>query len=142
MRFVIIEPAKTDTKVVEAKNLRDLYTPLGLDKVDHGLIAPPRETPSGVGIMIVVDEFGLFKPKHQQRYFAIGRQLFGGNAVLYGFNEIGESVDLVEMPVVLFMSLTGVEDAIARGQIDRPSSAVNGDQYWAWPEPSPFSLAN
>jgi len=80
--------------------------------------------PVGSAIAIVVDQFSLFVPPEEQRYFIIGRQLYGGNAVLYGYNEEGESIDLPLMPVVIFISVAGIEEAIAAGQIDRPQHAL------------------
>lgn len=137
MRFAIIEPAKVSWEMVDAKEPRDLYPQLGLGDVDHGTLVMPRDLPSGVGIAIVVDGFGLFQPPDKQRYFAIGRKLFAGNAVLYGFDEGGETVDLQEMPVVVFLSPSGIEGAIALDQIDRPACTANGDKFWEWPGESP-----
>lgn len=133
MKFATIEPSETRWAVVDAAKPQDLYARLGLgDNVDHGMIASPSSMPSGVGISIVVDGFSLFKPASGQRYFAIGRTLYGGNALLYGFDEAGETVDLEEVPLVVFMTAAGVEDAIRRGQIDRPSSSINGKRFWEW----------
>ena len=144
MKFALIEPFETRTSIVEAGSSQELYARAGFGtNVDHGIVAPPHALPSGVGISIVVDGFGLFKPADQQRYFAIGRQLYGGNAVLYGFDDAGETVDLREVPVVVFMTASGVEDAIGRGQIDRPICAVNDEEFWRWPQqPPPFGVAS
>ena len=60
-----------------------------------------------IGIAIVVDQFSLFVPPEDQRYFLIGRQLYAGNAILYGYNEEGETVDLPLMPVVIFITRAG-----------------------------------
>jgi hypothetical protein len=136
MRFATIEPGEARWAVVEANEPHDLYEQLGLGhNVDHGTVVPPHVLPSGFGIAIVVDGFGLFKPVAEQRYFAIARELYAGNAVLYGFDEAGECVDLAEMPIVIFMTAAGVEEAITRGQIDRPRTMVNGAQVWQWPDP-------
>jgi hypothetical protein len=141
MKFAIIEPAAARWEVIEATTPQDLYARAGFDtNIDHGMIAPAGALPSGVGISIVVDGFSLFKPKEQQRYFAIGRQLYGGNAVLYGFDEHGETVDLKEMPVPVFMTLAGVEKAIEDGQIERPTSSFNGEKFWEWPQPNPYRV--
>jgi len=139
VRFATIEPAESRWELVEADELTDLYERLGLTgDVDHTSLASPHAMPSGVGISLVVREFSMFDPPEEQRFFAIGRTLCAGNAVLYGYDRHGESVDLEEMPVILFMTLAGVEDAIARDQINRPYLAVNGEKLWEWPQPSPF----
>jgi hypothetical protein len=142
MRFISIEPAETRVTTVEADNLFDLYQPLGLARtqVDHGQIVPPHTLPNGAGVAIVVQEFSLFVPTDKQRYFCIGRRLFAGNALLYGFDETGETIDLIGEPEVVFMSSAGVEAAIGAGQIERPTMSVDGEQIWQWPEPSPFEL--
>ena len=134
MKFAIVQPAETKWEVVEAANLTDIYANIGgLDLPDHNVIAPPGCLPSGKGLAIVVNDFSLHVPPRLQRYFVIGRTLFGGNAVLYAFNEQGDSVDIDEVPVIIFMSLAGVEDAIAQNQIDRPEVRVNGQLTWQWP---------
>ncbi len=136
MKFAIVEPAKSNWEVVEAAKLLDLYDHLGLDKPDHNVLVPVGHLPSGFGIAIVVDDFGMFVPPTEQRYFIIGRTLFAGNAVMYGFDQEGETVDLHEVPMIVFISLAGINEAISAGQIDRPTTTVNGQVVWQWP-PSP-----
>jgi hypothetical protein len=143
MKFGIIEPAKTSYGWVEAKEPWELYPQLGLPcdgGVDHGVLIPWHVLPDKVGIAIIVDQFSLFVPPEDQRYFLIGRHLYGGNAVLYGYNEEGVSVDLPMMPVIIFVTRAGIDEAIAAGQIDRPTSSLNGVKFWEWPQPSPFPL--
>lgn len=145
MKFAIIEPADIRWAIVDAENLTDLYEPLGLSilKVDHGVVAPPDDRHRrSVGVSIVVDEFSLFKRPTEQRYFAIGNRLYAGNAVLYGYDIAGETRDLPLMPAPVFMTLAGIEMAIASGQIERPSMSVNGEQIWTWPDPAPFEIGN
>ena len=52
-------------------------------EVDFGTI---YLDPSGAGISIIVYEYGLFLPVAEARYFAIGRNLHAGGAVLFAFN--------------------------------------------------------
>jgi hypothetical protein len=141
MKFATIEPAYTRWEIVDAEQPTDLYERLGLLKVDHGVVAPPDYRHHPIGIAIIVDEFSLFKMPTEQRYFAIGRRLYAGNAVLYGYDSAGETHDLPHMPAPMFMTLLGIEEAIASGQIDRPSMFVNGEQVWQWPDPPPFEIA-
>jgi hypothetical protein len=135
MKFAIINPTAMTVRWAEANEVWDLYPEAGLPSsghVDHGIIAPY--------VAIVVYEFSLFVPPKEQRYFAIGRKLFGGPAILYGFSEEGITIDLPHMPQVFFMTVAGIEDAIERGQIDRPTMAVNGEVIWQWPGPAPASV--
>jgi hypothetical protein len=136
MKFAIVEPAQTHWEVVEAPALHSVCAHLGLDKPDHNVLIPPGHMPSGVGIAIVVDDFGMFVPPEQQRYFIIGRTLFAGNAVMYGFDQQGDTIDLQEVPQIIFISRTGIEGAISAGQIDRPTTRVNGQIVWQWPPSS------
>lgn len=143
MKFVIIEPAESRWTYVESKEPWELYAMLGLPcdgGVDHGVVIPAHAVPGRLGVAIVVDQFSLYVPPEHQRYFVIGRHLYAGNAVLYGFNEEGMTVDLPMMPVVVFITRSGIEEAIQAGQIDRPMMAINDVKLWEWPNPSPFPL--
>lgn len=134
MRFGVIEPAKTLARCIDVHEMTDLYLGLGLRRgmVDHGVAAP--------GIGIVVDEFSLMVRPELQRYFAIGRRLYGGNAILFGFHATGNAIDLPVMPLIIFMSVAGIEDAIARGQIDRPVMSLNDETFWEWPQLPPVQV--
>ena len=129
MKFVTIDAYKAKVETVEAASPQEAYAHVGLNpgSVDHGVVHP--------GVAIVVYEYFLFVPVDEQRWFAVGRQLFGGTAVLYGFDESGETVDLKEPPPVLFFrDYVEVERAIQNGVIDRPRMAVNNQVLWQWPQ--------
>jgi hypothetical protein len=135
MKFVTIDPRTTKVSFVDAANLNEAKIAVGLDpdQVDHGTIW--HDFRYG-GISIVVYEFGLYLPRDTDRYFAIGRSLYVGPAVLYGFDAAGETVDLVEPPPVSFFpNADAVERAIEAGQIIRPVMAINGEVLWKWPDP-------
>ena len=134
MLFAVIEPAKLSTRCIDTADMTDLYLGIGLRRgmVDHGVVS--------TGIGIVVGEFSLLIRPELQRYFSIGRRLYGGPAVLYGFDARGNPVDLPRLPLVFFMSIAGIEDAISRGQIDRPVITMNDEQFWEWPQLPPFQL--
>jgi hypothetical protein len=135
MRFGIIDPRTTRYEFVETESLDEAKKLAGLDpdKVDHGVIW--RDFRVG-GISIVVYEFALYLPAERARYFAIGQSLYVGQAVLYGFDVAGETIDLSELPPVFFLrDAAEVERAIATGQITRPIVALNDDVIWRWPEP-------
>jgi hypothetical protein len=131
MRYVIIDPQHRTILPGNFDSLRtaEQFAGLDPDKVDHGMLTRR--------IGYVVFEFGLFVPPVDQHYFAIGRQLIAGNAVLYGVDEAGESVDLMgsTIPDVRwFLGENDVEAAIEAGEIDRPQTAVNGCVMWQWPD--------
>jgi hypothetical protein len=97
MKFVIIDTVNLKTQMVDA-TFDEACKQAGLNRleVDYGAIVH--------GINIVVFEFGLMQLPPEQRYFQIGVSLFGGNAVLYGSDSRGETIDMPSIPAVLFFS--------------------------------------
>jgi hypothetical protein len=131
-RFVIVNPRDRTVKGVNCDSLIDAQVMAGLGNVDHGQIAR--------GLGYVVDEFGLFAPVSEQKYFGLFGHLIAGPAVFYLFDEMGETIDLrrSEFPDVRFyLGVNDVEAAIYRGEIERPFMAVNGVEYWRWPQQPP-----
>jgi hypothetical protein len=130
MQFQIIDTENASVRSFVCEHLNDALTAAGLSpgQVDFGGVAE--------GLTVVVYEFGMFEPKEKCRYFSIGRQLFCGNAVLFGHDQRGETIDLpAAPPVIFYRDFLAVEQAIGWGQIDRPQMAVNGAVLWRWPEP-------
>ena len=138
MKFYAIKPADCAIEAIEASEPWEAYKTLGLDRmgVDHGVVARVAD---GGGVGIVVYEFSLFVPVNEQRWFSIMGQLFGGNALLYGFDVHGETCDFdPPPPVVFYRSADEVEAAIARGEVKRPQMAVNQNVLWRWPDEHPI----
>lgn len=138
MKYVTIDPKTRKIETVEAESLHDAERTIGLDpgQTDHGSLG--RD--SGGGIGYVVFEYGLYVPSAEQSYFGIAGRLIAGAAVLYGFDEAGESVDLMKstIPDVRFyLGINDVEAAIERGEIARPALTINGSAIWEWPAPAP-----
>jgi hypothetical protein len=136
MRFGAIDPRTTQVEFVDAADLDEAKKIVGLDplRIDHGVLW--RDFRTG-GTAIVVYEFGFYLPRDRARYFAIGRSLFVGSAVVYAFDATGETVDLRELPAVFFFrDADEVERAIGTGQIVRPMMAINDQIVWRWPEPT------
>lgn len=129
VRYVTIDPGKREIKAIDVEDYLYALDKAGLapGRVDHGVVE--------IGISIVVDEFSLFVPPAQQRYFAIGTRLFAGRALLYAFDDGGDTVDLNRIPDVKFFdSAKAVESAIEIGTIERPRNTLI---QWVWPEPKP-----
>jgi hypothetical protein len=123
--------------LVSAKELTDVYAMAGLkpDEVDHGCV---HRYEGGQTVNIVVFEYSNFVAKEQGHYFSLGGSLFQGGAVLYAANELGDTIDMIAKPAVMFYrSWLQVEEAIDRGEVQRPYMAVNGKVIWRWPEPRP-----
>ena len=125
----IIEPATQALIPVECNDIRDAMALAGLGHVDHSVIMP------GLGIAL----YGIWVARAAGRasYFAIHGRLYAGNAVLYAFNQAGETVSLLQfgMPDVMFMpDADAVERNIALGLVERPQTTVNGLITWQWPE--------
>lgn len=93
MRFILIDPHSRRLRHVNARDLRAAQAGVKLVDVDHGTIAP--------GISIVTDEYALCRgdKKTPQKYFALNGQLYGGPAVLYGFDNAGETMDVPLKPI-------------------------------------------
>ena len=131
-QFEIIKPATRETEVVQCEELRDALVLAGLNHgaVDHGMVTR--------GMGIVVYEFSLFVPSAEQSYFSIGGRLYAGNAVLYGVDEMGDTVDLRMLAIPYWLQTEAdVEKAIRGGLCPRPTMSVNGDTIWQWPQPAP-----
>jgi len=133
MQIVIVNPFVQQVRVGDF-TVEKAMAEAGLVNVDHGVVAPI--TPDHpVGLAIIVYEFGLFAPPESQSYFVIAGHLYAGNAVIYGFNKQGDTVDIPGMPRVVFMpSARAVERNIELGLVQRPYIAANGVVTWRWPE--------
>jgi hypothetical protein len=130
MKFVVIDPRKISVEQIDAPELHEALNLAGLTphEIDHGVVTH--------GIGIVVYEFGLFVPPTEQRYFAVGKGLYAGTAVLYGYDERGETVDLAIWPPPRFFgSIDAIEQAIAADEIVRPRIAIDSTVTWEWPQP-------
>jgi len=133
MKFIAIDPTKHTVEVVEAEDLTDVFEQVGLQKgrVDFGTLH--RYPENGDTINIVVYEFGLQKPPDQGKFFSIGAGLFEGGAILFAADAMGDTVNLkAKPPVMFYRSYREVEAAIARGEVRRPATSVNGEVVWEW----------
>jgi hypothetical protein len=133
MKFAVITPSRQETIITDFSDLNTALRAADLHfrGVDHGMLA--------IGVHrvgIIVYEFSLFVPAAEQSYFAIHGHLYAGNAVLYGVDDNGSTVDLRVMPEVFFMpNQHAVERSISLGLITRPYMAVNKQITWQWPQP-------
>lgn len=131
-------------------SLQDAERSIGLEpgRVDHGTLLRPgvAYTP---GLAYVVFEASNFLPAQSTYYAAINGRLIADRAVLYAFDERGETVDLERLPPVAFYGKGQgkVEAAIAAGVVIRPEIAVTAEGgprqvLWQWPGPAPSDLAH
>lgn len=134
MKFAIVDAFARTITIEDHKDIQDAMALVDLKSihVDHGVVTQARP----VGLAIIVHEFGLFRDVNEQAYFSIGRQLFAGNAVLYGYDKRGETVDIPGTPRVVFLqNIAAVERNIQLGMVQRPEISVNGVVMWRWPDP-------
>lgn len=142
MRVGIIDPFKMRCELIEVSTLAKALAAAGLqpEKVDHGTII--RDP--GYGCLArVCYEWSLYVPHEKQRYFSVGRHLCAGPHVLYRTNDAGVTVNLNDMPPVMFFrDVEQAEVAIESNVIDRPYVAFGDKLLWSWPEPAtdPFIL--
>ena len=132
MRYITIDPAKHVVKVIDTDDYMFALETAGLEgvNVDHGTIEH--------GIAIVVHGFSLFEPPERQHYFAIGDRLYAGRALLYAYDESGETVNLLRVPdVTFFTNAKAVENAIEAATVQRPQMKLNDEVIWSWPQPRP-----
>jgi len=138
MKFGIIDPRSARAEIIDAPDWYTAGKEVGIvaGQTDHGLIV--RDKSGGLGYFVY--EFGMFVP--DQRYCSIGRILIAGSAVLYEFDGEGESMDLGEMPPVVFYGNDEqVENAIAAGHVERPQVKINDVVFWTWPDPPDADIA-
>jgi hypothetical protein len=135
MKFGLIDPRRAHAQIVKSKDWLGVAKMVGIEsgRTDCGALVRYYR---GGGIGYFCYEFGLYVPVDKQHYFSVGNRLVAGAAVLYGFNEAGETVDLGSMPeVVFYRDAHEVEAAIRNGQIERPQIVVNKNVLWRWPDP-------
>lgn len=153
MKFAVIKPAEQLVQPVTAEEPHDAFIHAGLNRLrtDHSVALRPSpnvdlgypDSPSsgkraGVGIFVAQDS--MFVDPMQQSYFAIGRTLFAGNAVAYGVDNVGKTVDIPidDVRPEWFRSANLVELAIREGRIDRPRrTSPTGQLVWQWPDRRP-----
>jgi hypothetical protein len=123
-RFVRIDPTAKTVTAVEAEEAIDAAQTLKSGEIDFGTVAP--------GISIIVWEYGLLEGDGP--YFVLDQQLYAGEAILYGYDEAGETVDMPTLadPPLWLADKTEVELAILAGLVERPESRVNGALIWRW----------
>lgn len=134
MRFLHIDPKAKTVKPVEADGPSTAIPSLTPFNTDHGLVS---QDPDGGGISIIVYEYGLLEGEGP--YFAIGAQLYSGDAVLYAFDYAGETIDMPTKPPrsmllgpLWLADKAEVELAIAAGIVHRPQASINGLVTWEW----------
>lgn len=134
MRFIIVDAHKCEIREANASDLTDTYPEAGLERgsVDHGTIRR--------GFSIVVKDYGLFDDPDKVPYFALAGALYSGNAVIFAYDQAGETVDIdwktgeLANFIQWFSSRTEIERAIAAKTVVRPTAAINGVVHWTWPE--------
>jgi hypothetical protein len=131
MRFLHIDPAAKTVTPVEAEGPHEAVPKLTKLNVDHGVVHQNRER----GIGIIVYEYGLCEGEGP--YFELMGVLYSGDAVLYGFDAPGDTIDMRpdedSLITPLWLADKGeVELAIVAGLVARPQSSVNGAVIWEW----------
>jgi len=132
MRYAIINPKKQTLRAIDASSFDVALDVAELAEVgrDHGLVTRR--------VAIVVYEYSLYVPPAEQHYFALEGKLYGGNALLYGVGDAGETIDLTACPEpTFFKSAADVEAAIYLGKVERPVVARDEKVVWKWPDPQP-----
>lgn len=129
IKYCIVDPALQRTHVDQFASIEDAQRAAGIvGHVEYGTAARRH--------CIIVAEFGLFEPVEQQNYFSIGPNLYAGGAVIYAYDEAGETIDYTgPLPIQFYNAAMFAEQAIVMGRVRRPTMAVNGKVFWQWPQP-------
>lgn len=127
MRFLHVNPADRTIMDIEGDDVRDVYGAIIKRNVDFGVVQR--------GLSIVVYEYGLMEGNGP--YFSLNEQLFSGDAILFAFDEAGETIDIPEGLLLMlsphwFPDKAEVELGIAAGIVRRPETSVNGEVMWSW----------
>jgi hypothetical protein len=137
MKFAIVDPKAKQVRLIDVSDAHNAYRRAGLDpmKVDHGMLT--RD------IGVVVQEYGFFVTPELQSYWAVGRHLYAGAAVLYAIDDQGRTINLAagKLPSPLWLDAHDAEEMMRAGRIERPVIAVNGKVLWQWPAPRPREYA-
>jgi hypothetical protein len=135
MKFAVIRPHRRELKYFDAFDTVRAQDYVGLPRgeVDHGTVKP--------GVGIVVYEHAL--SKRPQSYFSICRRLYGGPALLYGFDVKGATIDLAPFvePIMWLADQEMAEIAISLHKVERPRIAIGDKVFWQWPDPMPDQAA-
>src|SRR5262245_42624676 len=133
IKFGLIHPATETLRVVQSLTIDGALTQAGLTPgtIDHGVVVMQH----GMIVSIVGYEWSLME---SEPWFAIGPALYAGNAILYQESvESGKLQNLalntfsvIRRNLRFFKTRSLVETAIARGEIERPYTAVNGEKLW------------
>lgn len=128
MRYAVVNAEQETISLVDKDEINEAKIEAGLDPigVDHGTVK--------TGLGIVLYEFGLLEP--QKHYFILNRTLYAGNAVLYAYDEEGETIDIPRLVLaynIKFLhGIDAVEAALQRGEANRPYTAINGVKLAEW----------
>ena len=138
MNFFMVDAERGGFVDQECEDLRSAMIVMGLKDVDHGIVEK--------GIAIVVYEHGLFESENCS-WFSLNGRLYAGNAVFYGFDEMGETVELetsqrvrIASNIRFLFHFTDVERAIEAGYVKRPEIKINGAVIWRWPDKAPAGM--
>jgi hypothetical protein len=133
MRYLTINPYQRSCAEIDCKSFDEAMRSAGLvpQMVDHSRLSPE--------MAIVVYEYGLDE-NHQPHmmFFALSGLMYAGNALLYGVDRSGATVDVyaprewINNELQWLGDAAAAEQAIAAGRVERPSIAVNGVIAWEW----------
>jgi hypothetical protein len=145
MNYAIVNPQAKEVRIISAFDMAGAKRVAGLNGVDFGVVYPAHARGDKIGLGIVVYEFGLLredpagKPVPHLPLFGFHYGLYAGKAVLYSFDETGETVDLrptrdeLKRDILWLPTHADAERAIAGGLVRRPYNAINDKVLSQWP---------
>ena len=136
MKFFVIDPKERTVTLTDSPSLKELQQKVIRGDVDHTTLT--LASYQGHRLAMIVYEYGLVETSREQKFFSIGKNLYVGPGIVYGFDQEGETTDVVpddmEPPFspVFYLNIDHVELAIRNGKIDRPETSINGVPVWRW----------
>ena len=136
MRYAVVVVQNENIYLTDRHTIDDAKKLAGLEPlgVDHGTVK--------TGLGIILYEFGLLEP--MTHYFILNRTLYAGNAILYAFNEEGETVpvprSVLAFEIKFLHGVNAAEAALKKGEADRPYTSINGVKISEWHNGSLRSL--
>jgi hypothetical protein len=139
MQFAAIKPKLQVLEWIDTDMLKTAELACGLTSVDHGVFWRKDD---GHGLGYTLYEYALYEPPEKQSYAAVFGKFIAGNAIVYAFDPLGETIPVTpemisEKDIKWLPTYNQAEIAMAHGLVPRPKIVVDGKLQWRWPEPKP-----
>jgi len=142
--FATVVPSRKQINHVAVNDLYGALALVGLTdirRIDHGVVIQPDKE-GQLGFSVAVEAMAMYRNGGDvSNVFAVGKQLFAGNGVVYAHSATVRSVDCPNpAPVRFFSSMAEIEAEFAAKTLDAPKAWDGPALAWTWPAKVPESL--